>query len=61
LLKLNEDIEELVSRYKPMVRDVLIVVSNPDTPENLLSAMSDELQFGMIVKIAETLRVATTR
>jgi hypothetical protein len=43
--KLNADIDELTERYKPMVRDVLIVVTNPDTPEQLVNAMSDELQF----------------
>jgi hypothetical protein len=44
-MRLNADIEELVSRYKPMVRDVLIVISNPDTPEQIVNVMSDEIQF----------------
>lgn len=44
-MRLNADIDELTERYKPMVRDVLIVVSNPDTPEQLVNAMHDELQF----------------
>lgn len=43
--RLNADIDELTQRYRPMVRDVLIVVTNPDTPEQLVNAMSDELQF----------------
>jgi hypothetical protein len=28
-----------------MVRDVLIVISNPDTPEQIVNVMSDEIQF----------------
>ena len=44
-LKLNQDIQELESRYKPVVRDVLIVLSNPDTPGHLLTVMEDEVQF----------------
>jgi hypothetical protein len=44
-MRLNADIEELTARYKPMVRDVLIVVTNPDTPQQLANAMSDEIQF----------------
>jgi hypothetical protein len=44
-MRLNADIDELTERYNPMARDVLIVVSNPDTPEQLVNAMHDELQF----------------
>jgi hypothetical protein len=44
-LKLSADIDELTERYKPMVRDVLIVITNPDSPEQLVNVMSDELQF----------------
>ncbi|HZF41479.1 MAG TPA: hypothetical protein VE715_21860 [Blastocatellia bacterium] len=44
-LKLKADIDELTNRYRPMVRHVLIVVTNPDTPGQIINVMSDELQY----------------
>jgi hypothetical protein len=42
---MRHSIAELSTQYKSVVRDALIVVTNPSAPQHLVYVMSDEIQY----------------
>ena len=42
---MHHSIAELSAQYRNVVRDALIVVTNPASPQHLVYVMSDEIQY----------------
>jgi hypothetical protein len=43
--KMQSNIAELTNQYKVVVRDALIVLTNPAAPQHLVYVMSDEIHY----------------